>query len=198
MHKKTQQNPKPGQVVGFGLPWGHGFLQGNQFGFGFSLDSTNQNEIGMIYSSWNGSGTVSEHRPSEPRIKLSTELYHFLNRARSIGFLLDVVFDRVEVRVEGVLNVLVANPSGLKLLVYLGEMESEAEKMSRKRIWELVPTPITGMWVGEPERERGVLTLAIVNVDTIARTARSLPIYGITALPENFHISDSLDAFDHC
>ncbi|KAJ7027164.1 hypothetical protein C8F04DRAFT_965540, partial [Mycena alexandri] len=57
--------------------------------------------------------------------------------------------------------------------------------------------PDTGMWVVEPERERGVLTLAIVNVDTIARAARSLPVYGTTALPEKFHISDSLDAFDY-
>ncbi|KAJ7017646.1 hypothetical protein C8F04DRAFT_1214956 [Mycena alexandri] len=61
----------------------------------------------------------------------------------------------------------------------------------------VTPDPDTGMWVVEPERERGALTLAIVNLDAIARAAHLLPVYGTAALPENFHFSDSLDAFDH-
>ncbi|KAJ7024440.1 hypothetical protein C8F04DRAFT_1213064 [Mycena alexandri] len=61
----------------------------------------------------------------------------------------------------------------------------------------ITPDPDTGMWVVEPERERGALTLAIVNLDAVARAAHLLPVYGTAALPENFHFSDSLDAFDH-
>ncbi|KAJ7027297.1 hypothetical protein C8F04DRAFT_965378 [Mycena alexandri] len=53
------------------------------------------------------------------------------------------------------------------------------------------------MRVVEPERERGALTLAIINLDTAARATHLLPVYGTATLPENFHSSDSLDAFDH-
>ncbi|KAF8139321.1 hypothetical protein K438DRAFT_1785789 [Mycena galopus ATCC 62051] len=59
------------------------------------------------------------------------------------------------------------------------------------------PDPDTGMWVVEPEHDRGVLTFAIVKVDTVARAAHLLPVYGAGALPENFHFPDALDAFDH-
>ncbi|KAJ7246765.1 hypothetical protein C8J57DRAFT_1674990 [Mycena rebaudengoi] len=48
------------------------------------------------------------------------------------------------------------------------------------------PDPDTGMWVVEPERQRGVLTSAIIPLDSIARAV----------LPEEFHFSNSLDAFD--
>ncbi|KAJ7797429.1 hypothetical protein B0H14DRAFT_3887096 [Mycena olivaceomarginata] len=58
------------------------------------------------------------------------------------------------------------------------------------------PDPDTGMWVVKPERERGALTMAIINLDAVAGAAHLLPVYGTTALPENFHFSDSLDAFD--
>ncbi|KAJ7429538.1 hypothetical protein B0H11DRAFT_2405483 [Mycena galericulata] len=58
------------------------------------------------------------------------------------------------------------------------------------------PDPDTGLWVVEPERYRGVLTMAIVNLDAIARGAHLIGVYGTAALPENFHFSDSLDAFD--
>ncbi|KAJ6494335.1 hypothetical protein C8R45DRAFT_1135098 [Mycena sanguinolenta] len=59
------------------------------------------------------------------------------------------------------------------------------------------PDPDTGMWVVEPERYRGALTMAIVNLDTIARAAHLIGVYGTAALPEHFHFSDSLDAFDN-
>ncbi|KAJ7829477.1 hypothetical protein B0H14DRAFT_2275942, partial [Mycena olivaceomarginata] len=52
------------------------------------------------------------------------------------------------------------------------------------------PDPDTGMWVVEPERERGALTLAMVNLDTVARAAHLLPVYGTAAPPENPHSSD--------
>ncbi|KAJ6579813.1 hypothetical protein B0H10DRAFT_2341961 [Mycena sp. CBHHK59/15] len=59
-----------------------------------------------------------------------------------------------------------------------------------------VPDPDTGMWVVEPERERGALTLAIVPLDSIARASHLIGVYGTAALPEDFHFSSSLDAFD--
>ncbi|KAJ7108121.1 hypothetical protein C8R44DRAFT_842997 [Mycena epipterygia] len=58
------------------------------------------------------------------------------------------------------------------------------------------PDPDTGMWVVEVERERGVPTLAIINVDAIARASHLIGVYGSGALPEDFHFSDSLDAFN--
>ncbi|KAF8217294.1 hypothetical protein K438DRAFT_1914649 [Mycena galopus ATCC 62051] len=66
-----------------------------------------------------------------------------------------------------------------------------------ERSYEYAPDPDTGMWVVEPERDRGVLMLAIINLDTVARAAHLLPVYGTGALPENFHFSDALDVFDH-
>ncbi|KAJ7602026.1 hypothetical protein B0H17DRAFT_1342371 [Mycena rosella] len=58
------------------------------------------------------------------------------------------------------------------------------------------PDPDTGMWVVERERQRGVPALAIIPVDSIARAAHLIGVYGTAALPEDFHFSDSLDAFD--
>ncbi|KAJ7737732.1 hypothetical protein B0H16DRAFT_1762218 [Mycena metata] len=59
-----------------------------------------------------------------------------------------------------------------------------------------VPDPDTGMWVVKLERDRGVPTLAIIPVDAIARAAHLIGVYGTAALPEDFHFSDSLDAFN--
>ncbi|KAJ7234817.1 hypothetical protein C8J57DRAFT_1574522, partial [Mycena rebaudengoi] len=58
------------------------------------------------------------------------------------------------------------------------------------------PDPDTGMWVVEPEVERREPSLAIVKMDCIARAAHLLPVYGSAALPEEFHFSYSLDAFN--
>ncbi|KAJ6603986.1 hypothetical protein B0H10DRAFT_1922983 [Mycena sp. CBHHK59/15] len=58
------------------------------------------------------------------------------------------------------------------------------------------PDPDTGMWVVEPERERGALTLAIVPLDSITRASHLIGVYGTAALPEDFHFSSSLDVFD--
>ncbi|KAJ7101001.1 hypothetical protein C8R43DRAFT_1141269 [Mycena crocata] len=58
------------------------------------------------------------------------------------------------------------------------------------------PDPDTGMWVVELERQRGVPTLAIIKLDTIARASHLIGVYGTAALPEDFHFSDSLDAFN--
>ncbi|KAF7359961.1 hypothetical protein MVEN_00723000 [Mycena venus] len=58
------------------------------------------------------------------------------------------------------------------------------------------PDPDTGMWVVELERQRGIPTMAIIPIDAIARAAHLIPVYGTAALPEDFHFSDSLDAFN--
>ncbi|KAJ7482439.1 hypothetical protein FB451DRAFT_1170305 [Mycena latifolia] len=58
------------------------------------------------------------------------------------------------------------------------------------------PDPDTGIWVVELERQRGVPTVAIIPVDSIAWAAHLSPVYGTAALPEDFHFSDSLDAFN--
>ncbi|KAF7328163.1 hypothetical protein MVEN_02573800 [Mycena venus] len=58
------------------------------------------------------------------------------------------------------------------------------------------PDPDTGMWVVGVERERGAPTLAIINVNAIARASHLIGVYGVKPLPEDFHFSDSLDAFD--
>ncbi|KAJ7084139.1 hypothetical protein C8R44DRAFT_903496 [Mycena epipterygia] len=60
-----------------------------------------------------------------------------------------------------------------------------------------VPDPDTQMWVVQPECLCGALSLAIVNVDAIARAAHLIGVYGVGALPEEFHFSSSLDAFDN-
>ncbi|KAJ6540708.1 hypothetical protein B0H19DRAFT_1313483 [Mycena capillaripes] len=56
------------------------------------------------------------------------------------------------------------------------------------------PDPDTG--ICKLERERGQPTLAIIPVDCIARAAHLIGVYGTAALPEDFHFSHSLDAFN--
>ncbi|KAJ6504731.1 hypothetical protein C8R47DRAFT_968285, partial [Mycena vitilis] len=59
------------------------------------------------------------------------------------------------------------------------------------------PDPDTGMWVVELERQPYAgPTVAIIPVDSIARAAHLIPVYGTAALPEDFHFSDSLNAFN--
>ncbi|KAF7334105.1 hypothetical protein MVEN_02316300 [Mycena venus] len=58
------------------------------------------------------------------------------------------------------------------------------------------PDPDTGMWVVEPEYAGGSPVLEVINVDAIARGCHLIGIYGTAALPEEFHFSSSLDAFN--
>ncbi|KAH9996959.1 hypothetical protein BJV74DRAFT_877360 [Russula compacta] len=59
-----------------------------------------------------------------------------------------------------------------------------------------IPDDDTGMWVVQPEFEgNGCRSLSVVHLDSIARGAHLLPIYGSSFLPEDFDFSDSLDAF---
>ncbi|KAJ7221252.1 hypothetical protein GGX14DRAFT_669179 [Mycena pura] len=58
------------------------------------------------------------------------------------------------------------------------------------------PDDDTGMWVVAPEFEgNGRRSLAVVDLDCIARAAHLLPIYGSALLDEDFHFSYSLDSF---
>ncbi|KAH9987753.1 hypothetical protein BJV74DRAFT_491980, partial [Russula compacta] len=59
-----------------------------------------------------------------------------------------------------------------------------------------IPDDDTGMWVVQPEFEgNGRRSLSVVHLDSIARGAHLLPVYGSSFLPEDFDFSDSLDAF---
>ncbi|KAJ7627285.1 hypothetical protein FB45DRAFT_979682 [Roridomyces roridus] len=57
------------------------------------------------------------------------------------------------------------------------------------------PDPDTGMWVVELEHHRGAPTLEIIPVGAIAHGCHLVGVYGRGPLPEEFHFSDSLDAF---
>lgn len=60
------------------------------------------------------------------------------------------------------------------------------------------PDPDTGMWVVRPETESITSLkrpLDVIHVQSIVRSAHLLPVYGTAPLPEDFHFSDSLDAF---
>ncbi|KAJ6630400.1 hypothetical protein B0H10DRAFT_2160321 [Mycena sp. CBHHK59/15] len=58
------------------------------------------------------------------------------------------------------------------------------------------PDPDTGMWVVEPEFEAGSASLEVINIDAIALGCHLIGVYGTSALPEDFHFSSSLDAFN--
>ncbi|KAJ7163934.1 hypothetical protein C8R43DRAFT_1168740 [Mycena crocata] len=58
------------------------------------------------------------------------------------------------------------------------------------------PDDDTGMWVVTPEFEgNGDRHIAVVHLDSIARAAHLLPVYGSAFVEEDFHFSYSLDAF---
>lgn len=57
------------------------------------------------------------------------------------------------------------------------------------------PDDETGMWVVKPEFEGNRQSLAVVHVDSIVQGAHLLPIFGTSALPEDFHFSTALDVF---
>ncbi|KAJ8091523.1 hypothetical protein PM082_024443 [Marasmius tenuissimus] len=57
------------------------------------------------------------------------------------------------------------------------------------------PDEETGLWVVVPEEERGRRTLEVIHLDSIMRGVHLLPAFGSSFLPENFHYSDALEAF---
>ncbi|KAH9900044.1 hypothetical protein C8Q73DRAFT_743854 [Cubamyces lactineus] len=50
------------------------------------------------------------------------------------------------------------------------------------------PDPVTGMWIVEPDIED-------VSVDSIVRSCHLMGVYGHTRIPNDFHFSNTLDAF---
>ena len=59
------------------------------------------------------------------------------------------------------------------------------------------PDSDTGLWVVELELGgNGKAVVEVVTLDSIARGAHLLPVYGEGFLPEKFDFRDSLDAFD--
>ncbi|KAI9056389.1 hypothetical protein FKP32DRAFT_1586143 [Trametes sanguinea] len=58
-----------------------------------------------------------------------------------------------------------------------------------------LPDPLTGMWIVKPEMSQGQRALGIVSVDAVIRSCHLVGVYGNARLPEEFHFSDSLDAF---
>lgn len=58
------------------------------------------------------------------------------------------------------------------------------------------PDEDTGLWVVQPELDGNRRRrLGVVHLECVIRGAHLLPVYGPSFLPENFHFSDSLDAF---
>lgn len=57
------------------------------------------------------------------------------------------------------------------------------------------PDEVTGMWMVCPEYQGSIQTLKVIHLDSIARGAHLLPVYGSGFLPEDFHYSFALDAF---
>ncbi|KAH9032130.1 hypothetical protein EDB85DRAFT_2073967 [Lactarius pseudohatsudake] len=57
------------------------------------------------------------------------------------------------------------------------------------------PDDETGMWVVRPEFKGNRRSLSIIHLDCIVRGAHLLPVFGSSFLPEEFHFSDSLHAF---
>ena len=57
------------------------------------------------------------------------------------------------------------------------------------------PDEATGMWVVRPEYEGRVRTLEVIHLNSIARGAHLLPVYGSGFLPEDFQYEVSLDVF---
>ncbi|KAJ7474106.1 hypothetical protein FB451DRAFT_1035288 [Mycena latifolia] len=51
------------------------------------------------------------------------------------------------------------------------------------------------MWVVEPEVERREPSMAVIQIDCMARGAHLIGVYGRASLSENFHFSNTFDAF---
>lgn len=61
---------------------------------------------------------------------------------------------------------------------------------------DIVPDPITGMWVISPTVVDNVRATGIVNVTSIIRACHLMPVFGATYIPVDFTFSDTLDAFN--
>ena len=58
------------------------------------------------------------------------------------------------------------------------------------------PDPDTGMWTVQLECDsNGQATVDVIYLDTIARGAHLLPVYGSSRVPDDFNYHDALDSF---
>ena len=58
------------------------------------------------------------------------------------------------------------------------------------------PDDVTGMWIVRREYgEDGDVVLDVIPIASIVRACHLIGVYGTTRLPDDFHFSDSLDAF---
>jgi hypothetical protein len=59
------------------------------------------------------------------------------------------------------------------------------------------PDRDTGMWTVQLERDRrGQPTIEVIDIDTIARGAHLLPVYGSSRVPDDFSHHDALDSYN--
>ncbi|KAG7098149.1 hypothetical protein E1B28_000119 [Marasmius oreades] len=108
----------------------------------------------------------------------------------------DTVFVQVDGSLPGVLGLAVA-----RVLLFFSFIYNKKNYPCALVNWYLrsddEPDEDTGMWVVEQEVQRdGRPTLAVIHLESIAHSAHLLPRFGIDALPENFHHSQSLDVFE--
>jgi len=106
----------------------------------------------------------------------------------------DTMFVAVNPDIEGMQGMVIA-----RALLFFS-LTFRDEQLSCALVHWLVPQDQpdedTGLWVVEPEFDgNGRRTLAIIHLDCVARAAHLLPVYGPSFIPEDFHFSDSLDAF---
>ena len=64
-------------------------------------------------------------------------------------------------------------------------------------IYDEEPDRDTGMWTVQLERDRqGQPTVEVIDIDTIARGAHLLPVYGSSRVPDDFSHHDALDSYN--
>lgn len=61
---------------------------------------------------------------------------------------------------------------------------------------DIVPDPITGMWVISPTIVDDVRATGIINLTSVIRACHLMPVFGDTYVPVDFSFSDTLDAFN--
>jgi hypothetical protein len=106
----------------------------------------------------------------------------------------DTVFIKTDLELEGMAGLAIG-----RALLLLSFMHGEKTYSCALVHWLVPgnkPDPDTGMWVVQLEYEgNGHRTLSIVNLNSIARAAHLLPVYGSSFVPNDLHFSDALDVF---
>jgi hypothetical protein len=55
---------------------------------------------------------------------------------------------------------------------------------------------VTGMWIVRPDPARGRQDRTVLHLDSFLRAAHLVPVFGNHKLPQDFHFTKTLDAFD--